>query len=398
VEGGEELDEDALAAARYLASSASDPAEEMEEAAEILSGMRALQGEEENAGGREIAAHDFNSLLAVLSTSLEVLATRLQRQEDLMLLDIMRSAVERGETLLTEHLLSFARTRPLKVGKYNLNSLIGGFEAVLRRAATSSIAFEVRPAHALRAVSLDAAGFEAALLNLVVNARDAMPGGGKLTVDTENVDLAERQIGNLAAGAYVKVSVADTGRGMPAEVAARVFEPFFATEEIGKGTGPGLGQVYRFIAKHGGDVVIESEVGKGTTVSIYLPAIEGETADTGAVLIVEDEPDSIEMAAALFRTLGYEVLTASNGQDAIDILKRRRDIGILFTNVMLSSGMNGIELARFTRKLCPGVKVILVSGDSLPALQAEHGNFDDFMLMSQPYRLSELEQTLRAAR
>jgi CheY-like chemotaxis protein len=246
------------------------------------------------------------------------------------------------------------------------------------------------------------------LLNLVVNARDAMPQGGQLTIATANVEVGAQQINHLAACDYVRISVTDTGTGMPPEVAARAFEPFFTTKEIGKGTGLGLSQVYGFITQSGGDVLLDSDVGTGTTVAIYLPAMAGATDDadtetetdadaaTDTVLIVEDEPDVMEVAAELFRSIGYEVLTAGNGHDAIDILKRRSDIDVLFTDVMMPNGMSGIELAHFARKHCPDVKVILASGYPLPALKAQHGNLDDFAFMSKPYRLSELAKKLRA--
>jgi PAS domain S-box-containing protein len=350
-------------------------------------------------------AHDFNNLLAVMSSSLDVLSTRPQEPPNPRMLESMRRAVERGATL-TQQLLSFARQQPLQVEKCNLNKLIGAFEAVLRRAGNSSIAVELSLAPALKPAVVDAARFEAALLNLVVNARDAMPRGGQLTIATANAELGERQINHLAAGAYVKVSVTDTGTGMPPDVAARAFEPFFTTKEIGKGTGLGLSQVYGFITQSGGDVLLDSEIGMGTTVSIYLPAMtvatdESDTqpdTDTPAdtVLIVEDESDVMEVAAELFRSIGYEVLTAGNGLDAIDILKRRSDIDILFTDVMMPNGMSGIELAQFTREHCPGVKIILASGYPLPALNAQHGNLEDFAFISKPYRLSELAKKLRA--
>ena len=352
-------------------------------------------------------AHDFNNLLAVMASSLDVISTRPHEPPNSRLLESMRRAVERGATL-TQQLLSFARQQPLQAEECNLNRLIGSFEAVLRRAGNSSIAVDFSLAPALKPVLVDAARFEAALLNLVVNARDAMPQGGQLTIATANVELIAQQINHLAAGEYVRVSVTDTGTGMTPEVAARAFEPFFTTKEIGKGTGLGLSQVYGFITQSGGDVLLESDVGTGTTVAIYLPAMAGATddadteanADTDAaidtVLIVEDEPDVMEVAAELFRSIGYEVLTAGNGHDAIDILKRRSDIDVLFTDVMMPNGMSGIELARFAREHCPGVKVILASGYPLPALKAQHGSLDDFAFMSKPYRLSELAKKLRA--
>jgi PAS domain S-box-containing protein len=352
-------------------------------------------------------AHDFNNLLAVMASSLDVISTRPQEPPNIRMLESMRRAVERGATL-TQQLLSFARQQPLQAEKCDLNKLIGSFEAVLRGAGNSSIAVEFSLAPMLKPVLVDAARFEAALLNLVVNARDAMPQGGQLTIATANVELGAQQIGSLTAGAYVKVSVTDTGTGMSPDVMARAFEPFFTTKEIGKGTGLGLSQVYGFITQSGGEVRLESEVGTGTTVAIYLPAITGATDDTDTasdtdthtptdtVLIVEDESDIMDVAAALFRSIGYEVLTAGNGHDAIDILKRRSDIDVLFSDVMMPNGMSGIELAHFTREHCPGVKIILASGYPLPAQKAQHGNLEDFAFMSKPYRLSELAKKLRA--
>jgi PAS domain S-box-containing protein len=349
-------------------------------------------------------AHDFNNLLAVLLSSVDVLATRAQNYADIKVLDAMRRAVERG-ALLTQQLLSFARRQPLMVERYDLNTVISSFEAVLRRAGNSAIEMDIRPAHDTRTALLDAARFEAALLNLVVNARDAMPDGGKLVVAVENVELGAGQVGNLVPGAYVRVSVADTGSGMPPAVAARAFEPFFTTKEVGKGTGLGLSQVYGFIAQSGGDVTIDSEEGKGTTISMYLPVIEGEPDDVIAaagarvdtVLIVEDEPDVLDAAGQLFRSIGYEVVTATNGVDAMAMLERRTDIDILFTDVVMPKGMNGIQLARSARELRPDLKVILASGYPLPALREQYGRIDDFAFVNKPYRLAELAKVLRAA-
>ncbi|WP_301782063.1 PAS domain-containing sensor histidine kinase [Caballeronia sp. SEWSISQ10-4 2] len=348
-------------------------------------------------------AHDFNNLLAVVLSSVDVLATRAQNYADIKVLDTMRRAVERG-ALLTQQLLSFARRQPLMVERYDLNTVISSFEAVLRRAGNSAIEMDIRPARDASTVLLDAARFEAALLNLVVNARDAMPDGGKLVVAVENVELDAGQVGNLAPGAYVRVSVADTGSGMPPEVAARAFEPFFTTKEVGKGTGLGLSQVYGFIAQSGGDVVIDSEEGKGTTIGMYLPVVEGAPGDAtiadmsvDTVLIVEDEPDVLDAAGQLFRSIGYEVVTATNGVDAMAILARRTDIDILFTDVVMPKGMDGIQLARSTRELRPDLKVILASGYPLPALREQYGRIDDFSFITKPYRLAELAKVLRAA-
>jgi PAS domain S-box-containing protein len=349
-------------------------------------------------------AHDFNNLLSVMSSSLDLLSSRLRDEQDVRLIDSMQRAVTRGANL-TQQLLSFARQQPLKVERLDINSVIGGFESVLRRACNTSITFEMDLQSELVPVMLDEARFEAALLNLVVNARDAMQSGGQLTVRTENIALADGQAGSLKAGRYVKLTVVDTGTGMSRETASRAFEPFFTTKEVGKGTGLGLSQVYGFIAQSGGEVILASELGKGTSVSIYLPASESESTSPTAsrndrpardtVLIVEDEPDLMRAAADLFRALGFEVLTAGEGKDAIDILERTDNIGLVFTDVIMPNGMSGIELARQTRRRWPKIKSILASGYPLPALKAEHGNIDDFPFVSKPYRLSDIARKLR---
>jgi len=307
---------------------------------------------------------------------------------------------------LTQQLLSFARQQPLKVGKCNLNGVVRSFEAVLRRAVDGRIELEVKPEGRPRAVLLDAARFEAALLNLVVNSRDAMPEGGKIVIAVENIELSEGMLGALPAGPYVRVCVEDTGAGMTPEVAARAFEPFFTTKEFGKGTGLGLSQVYGFIAQSGGEVQLLSEPGKGTAVNIYLPVAKGSDGDPNSadgqppdtVLIVEDEPDLLEATAELFRSLGYEVLTASNGSDAIDELGRRgRRVDLLFTDVVMPKGIDGIQLARKTRELHPNIRIVLASGYALPALTEQHGNLDEFTFIIKPYRLTELVRKLRMA-
>ncbi|MEA3083683.1 MAG: hypothetical protein QOC89_1380 [Paraburkholderia sp.] len=349
-------------------------------------------------------AHDFNNLLAVMSNGLDVLSLRGQDHADLRMLETMQRAVARGARL-TQQLLSFARQQPLKVEKCNVTAVIRGFEAVLRRAADGAIGLEVRPESRLRPVLLDAARFEAALLNLVVNAREAMPDGGTIVISVENVELGEGTVGMLAAGPYVRVSVTDTGSGMSPEVAARAFDPFFTTKEVGKGTGLGLSQVYGFIAQSGGDVLIQSEPGQGTAVSIYLPVAGDPSGDadrlTGpaldTVLLVEDEPDLLEATAELLRSLGYEVLTASNGSEAMDVLSRRDSIGVLFTDVVMPDGIDGIQLARSTRSLHPDIRIVLASGYPLPALKAQHGNLSDFAFIHKPYRLADLVRALGMA-
>jgi CheY-like chemotaxis protein len=284
---------------------------------------------------------------------------------------------------------------------------------VLRRATNAAIVFDLQLGADVPDVLLDATSFESSLLNLVVNARDAMPQGGQIRISTSHAILQEQQVGNLAPGHYVRVSVSDSGAGMPAEVAARAFEPFFTTKEIGKGTGLGLSQVYGFVTQSGGDVELRTEPGRGTEISLYMPALADgrrharrqmepldrrartdESADR--VLVVEDEQDVLDVTAELFRNMGYEVLTASNGAEALDVLAKSHDISLLFSDVMMPGGMSGIELAREVRRRLPRMRIMLASGYPLPALQAQHGALDEFVLLNKPYRLADIVRQLRS--
>jgi PAS domain S-box-containing protein len=347
-------------------------------------------------------AHDFNNLLSVLSSGLEVL--ELQRGEggnrsDVRVIESMRRAIDRGARL-TQQLLAFARQQPLQAETRNINRIITGFETVLRRAGNPTIEFDIALDRKTLNATIDSARFESALLNLVVNARDAMPAGGQLKIATAGVTVGVGEAGSLPAGEYVRVTVSDTGTGMPPEVISRAFEPFFTTKEVGKGTGLGLSQVYGFIRQSGGEVVIDSREGEGTTISIYLPAVVSDTLDAAAshterVLIVEDEPDLMDVAASLFTSMGYDVVTAASGREAIDVLEHK-DVDILFTDVVMPNGMDGLELAAYTREHYPHTKIMLASGYPLPALKQRHGkDFSDFAFVNKPYRLSDLARTLR---
>jgi PAS domain S-box-containing protein len=348
-------------------------------------------------------AHDFNNLLSVLSSGLEVLA--MQRGEggntgDTRTIESMRRAVDRGARL-TQQLLAFARQQPLQAETRNVNRIITGFESVLRRAGTTGIEFEIDLERKAHSAVIDSARLESALLNLVVNARDAMPDGGRITIATRNVTLRDHEAGSLKAGDYVQVTVSDTGTGMPPEVVARAFEPFFTTKEVGKGTGLGLSQVYGFIKQSDGEVVIESRPDQGTTIAIYLPAVvadaqEDRRVHVERVLIVEDEPDLMDVAAALFASMGYEVLTAASGREAMDVLEQR-EVDILFTDVVMPNGMDGFELASYTRAHYPHTKIMLASGYPLPALKQRHGaDLNEYAFVNKPYRLSDLARTLRS--
>lgn len=346
-------------------------------------------------------AHDFNNLLSVIVNGLGILQRKLQQPEDARVLDAMMRAAARGATL-TQQLLTFARQQPLQQDDHDLNAVITSFEAVLRRASKGSIDFQVALAPGLPLVRIDAAQFESALLNLIVNACDATPDGGSITVRTEAVDVKPDTVGSLAAGAYVRVSVKDSGTGMTKEVVAKAIDPFFTTKPLGQGTGLGLSQAYGLAQQSKGDLAIESAPGEGADVSFYFPALSGPRDAKPAAtqlhdkaLVVDDQDDVREMAIALFSSLGYEVLSAKNGIDALEILKQTPDIDVLFSDVVMP-GVNGIKLAREARALAPDLKIILASGYA-PESLTEGTDALEFGFVSKPYTLAQILKQLRTA-
>jgi CheY-like chemotaxis protein len=300
-------------------------------------------------------------------------------------------------------LLAFARKQPLKPENSSVNMLVNGFESVLRRAVPGSIAFSIELDPEMGTVALDPQRFEAAILNLVVNARDAMPTGGRLLLKTEVVALREHEIGHLSAGRYARVLVVDSGEGMSPEVLQRAIEPFFTTKEVGRGTGLGLSQVHGFITQSGGDMVIGSTPAEGTSIAIYLPLVDEPASDARRnvaaierVLVVEDQPELLALASSLFRSIGYDVLTACNGDDARLIIERDpAAVDILFTDVVMP-GTSGVELARWVREAHPRIKVVLTSGYPKMELAGEHERVSDYVFVDKPYRLPDLARALRS--
>lgn len=358
-------------------------------------------------------AHDFNNLLTIIVNNLDFLTRHLTGPRETRLIESAQRAAERGAKL-TQQLLAFSRRQPLQSSAHNPNVLIGGFESVLRRACGETVDLHLSLGTRVNAINVDGAQFEAALLNLVVNARDAMPEGGMLTIATSIRELEENEarVLGMPVGRYVSIEVQDTGVGMTPDVAARVFEPFFTTKEVGKGTGLGLSQVYGFITQSGGHIDVGSVPGLGTTITMLLPAIEGSgeaSEDTsseetyvvrdsaGTVLIVEDEPAVLDVATEIFDSLGYDVLTATDAFAALDVLGREGSIDVLFSDVIMPNGMNGVELSHKAREMRPGIKVLLASGYPMSTLPSE--GFDEGVsFISKPYRWTELADKLRQLR
>src|SRR3954469_16488036 len=338
-------------------------AQALEKAREILFQSQKLEAIGKLTGG---VAHDFNNLLSVITNGLDLLRPILKDPEALGLVASMEKAAMRGAAL-TNQLLTFARQQPVTPEPRELNRVIAAFESVLRRATRSSVKFEIDVAGELPPVMIDMALFESALLNLVVNANDATLDGGSIRITTHVSDLREGQVGALPDGRYVVVSVQDTGSGMSDEVIARAIEPFFTTKAMGKGTGLGLSQVYGMVQQFGGELKISSQLAQGTTISLYFPVSSEEAiqdsipAPSDKVLIVDDQPDVLDMASEMFRTLGFDVITATSGRQALEILARTHDIHLLFTDVVMP-GLSGVELGKQARELSPQTKVMLTSG------------------------------------
>ncbi len=320
-------------------------------------------------------AHDFNNLLTVIVGGLDMI---LRRPEDTprvtRLADAALAAGQRGERL-TRQLLAFSRNQELKLEVVELGVLLDQTEPLLRRAVGEGVALTLRRDGGACGSRIDAAQFEAALLNLVVNAADATAFGGEIRIAVAPVTLAEDEVADTAPGDYVRVAVSDTGTGMPPEVLARVFEPFFTTKEVGKGTGLGLAQVYGFLRQCGGGVAIDSVEGRGTTVTLYLPATdEAVTPAMSAqppprdrlkgvrVLLVEDDAAVREIADGLLRDLGCEVTTAENGASALEALEEGMAFDLLMSDVIMPGGISGVDLARSVSANRPDMAVLLTTG------------------------------------
>ena len=356
-------------------------------------------------------AHDFNNLLTIVLGSAELLARRAHDPDRVRMLaeQILLAARRGGE--VTQQLLAFSRRQHVNPETIDLNARLLAFRLLLERAARDGVtlAFDLDPG--LRPVRLDPGHFEAAVLNLVGNARDAMPSGGRVVIATRNVArpvFREPDEAAPSAAGYVGVTVSDNGHGMEPDVAARAFEPFFTTKELGRGTGLGLSQVYGFAKQAGGDVRIASAPGQGTTVELVLPCIA--TADGLApsavqpgfpehaaagevVLAVQDDPGVLDTTVEALRDFGYETLAARDAATALVRLLEAGRIDLLFADLALP-GTDGIALAHAARRLRPGLKVLLTSGYSAAA---EADGALTFPLLAKPYDRVQLASCLQAA-
>lgn len=356
-------------------------------------------------------AHDFNNLLTIISGNLELLEEQPLSEQDRDLLDRAARAADSGARL-TKRLLTFARRRHLAPAVINLNDQVRTMTELLRRTLGDMIELRTQFASPLWLVRADAGEVEAAVLNLAINARDAMPEGGTLAVRTDNVVLQEGETGlddSLKAGDYVRISVSDNGIGMSKEVLSRVFEPFFTTKSIGRGTGLGLSTIYGFIKQSNGNITINSEPGVGTTVNMYLPRCDEEAAQHDetlslatephasgeCILVVEDNRDVRQLTVNRLKRLGYDTVECASGVEAKAALENGQQVSAVFTDIIMPGGMTGIELATWISARLPDLPVILTTGFADEA--AGKSEADTFWpILRKPYTQKQLASMLRA--
>ncbi|GHC30712.1 ATP-binding protein [Aidingimonas halophila] len=358
-------------------------------------------------------AHDFNNLLTVILGNAELLVEELADQPDLAeLAGMLVSAAQRGADL-TQSLLAYARRQPLEPQAIDVDETLRGMHALLRRTLGEHIQVELITDSDGWQAMVDPSQLENALLNLCLNARDAMPQGGNLVIETTlthlDQDYADHHI-EVESGSYILVAVSDTGEGIGAEHLDRVFEPFFTTKSAGQGTGLGLSMIYGFVKQSRGHVSIYSEPGQGTTVKIYLPLADSEVASPSettdshgvlgrgeTILVVEDDDLVRRYACQQLTSLGYVVIEAIQGSEALEYIREHDDIDLLFTDIVMPGGLNGKELADRARTIRPQLKVLYTSGYTENAI-VHHGRLDPgVLLLSKPYRYRELARTVRRA-
>ena len=383
--------------------------EELRRKDETLRQAQKMEAVGQLTGG---VAHDFNNLLQIILGNLETLQRNLppeSARQHRALAQAMNGA--RRASALTQRLLAFSRRQPLDPRPVDVNALVGGMSELIHRILGETIAVETVRGAGLWMTEADPNELESAILNLAVNARDAMRGGGHLTIETANAHIDTAYAANhaeVAPGQYVVISVSDTGIGMDAETVARAFEPFFTTKPIGQGTGLGLSQVYGFVKQSGGHVKIYSEVGVGTTVKIYLPHLAAardepavdelpvpEGAKEETILVVEDDEGVRIASVDALRELGYRVIDVHDGPSALRAIEREPPVALLFTDVVLPGGMTGATLAAAIRERQPGIKVLFTTGYARNAI-IHQGRLDKGVhLLTKPFTFAQLAGKVR---
>jgi len=360
-------------------------------------------------------AHDFNNILAVIIGMTELAAARVAGDPQLSaMVKQIDEAAERGAQLV-QRMLAFARKQPLETRALDVNGSVMRAAAMLERTLGEDVALRTALADGLWPALADPSQLEDAIVNLAVNARDAMPKGGRLLIETANVNLDEdyaAQHADVRSGDYVSVVVTDSGTGMPPEIIERVFEPFFTTKEVGRGTGLGLSMVYGFVKQSRGHVKIYSELGHGTSIKLYFPKAEQKAtspvhapaarpselpAGRETILVVEDDANVRKMAVSILEGLGYRVHQACDGKSALDMLHGADHIDLLFTDMIMPNGVSGQDLIEAARRLRPDMKALLTSGYSEQFVTTRDDVIQDVQLLGKPYRRDKLADAVRRA-
>ncbi|QOZ35304.1 ATP-binding protein [Bradyrhizobium sp. CCBAU 53421] len=355
-------------------------------------------------------AHDFNNILTVITGLIDILAEAVEHDAALSSVTKMISDAAFRGAEVTKHLLAFSRQQPLQPREANLNTLVQDTARLLRPSLGEQIEIDTALEADAWPAFIDPNHMSTALLNLALNARDAMPDGGKLMLETSNVILDEVYAAanlDVRAGEYVMVAVSDTGGGIPAAIRDKVFEPFFTTKDTGKGTGLGLSMVYGFIKQSDGHLKIYSEEGHGTSIKLYLPRSMGDMVDVEppppadtrggheSILVVEDDPLVRNYVAAQLEQLGYHTMVTANGPEALAAVEKGFVCDVLFTDVIMSGGMNGRQVADAVIAKLPAVRVLFTSGYTEDAI-IHHGRLDpDVTLLPKPYRKADLARMIR---
>jgi signal transduction histidine kinase/CheY-like chemotaxis protein len=386
---------------------------QMEERERIENSLRQAQKMEavgQLTGG---LAHDFNNMLAGMSGSLDLIKSRLsQGKIDAVdrYITAGQSAVKRAAAL-THRLLAFSRRQTLDPKPTNINRLITDMEDLIRRTVGPSIQMEVVGTAGVWTTLIDQNQLENALLNLCINARDAMPDGGRLTIETANkwIDDRAARERELRPGQYVSLCVTDTGTGIPPEIVARIFDPFFTTKPLGEGTGLGLSMIYGFVRQSGGQIRVYSEVGKGTTMCLYFPRHDDEpeaddldfhkpiehVGDGKIVMVIDDEPTIRMLVAEVLADAGYSAIEASDGPAGLRILQSQAKIDLLITDVGLPNGMNGRQVADAARELRPGLKVLFITGYAENAVVGNGQLEKGMQIIAKPFAMDILAAKIR---
>jgi two-component system, NtrC family, sensor kinase len=380
-----------------------DEAQRREMAEGALHQAQQLQAIGQLTGG---VAHDFNNLLMIVSGSVQRLRRQIKDGKQTQLLDAITNATDHGESL-TRQLLTFSRRQMLQPSVIDLAERLPEIKDMLSRSLRGDIEIRVGVPRRACYVKVDPNELELALLNLAFNARDAMPSGGALTITAKSVLLRGKASEEGLSGEFVAIRVADTGTGIPPDVLPRVFEPFFTTKDVGKGTGLGLSQVYGFARQSGGAASIASSARRGTAVTLFLPQTwekparaGGQTATvaakraTGTVLLVEDNAEVAEVGKAYLEELGYQVKLAASAQAGLDLIEREHNVDVVFSDILMPGGMNGLELADTIRRRFSAIAVLLTTGYSSSAQDAVRRGFE---VLQKPYGLAALERALRTA-